>query len=101
MSNGPKIVRTTVRVPDDLHRRVKALAAERGIVVQDLIEMLFLAWVDGALDPSPGSKRRKTGSVPAHLEPVVQAFAEFWQHPRDDTDKQLRRFLEFVLAKYK
>lgn len=54
--------RTTVRLPDDLHRRAKLAAAWSGRKIQDLIAEAverYLPAVEEAMENSKGSSRRK------------------------------------------
>ena len=54
--------RTTVRLPDDLHRRAKLAAAWSGRKIQDLIAEAverYLPALEDAMDSSKGSGRRK------------------------------------------
>ena len=42
--------RTTVRLPEDLHRRVKAKAALKGCTVSDVFRLLLEKWDRGEIE---------------------------------------------------
>ncbi len=90
--------RTTIRLSDDLHKRLKVLAAERGTTMQDLLEAALKIIVEGGLDQPARAAQTGALRIPPHLEPVVEAFVEFWQHPRSPTEKQIRKLIETVLG---
>ena len=90
--------RTTIRLSDDLHRKLKVLAAERGTTMQDLLEAALKIIVEGGLDQPARVRPSGALSIPAHMEPVVEAFVEFWQHPRSPTERQIRKLIETILG---
>lgn len=46
--------KTTVRLPKDLFRQVKAKAALEGMLFSEVCRRLFSAWVSGKIDLSEG-----------------------------------------------
>lgn len=90
--------RTTIRLPDALHRQLKVLAAERGTTMQDLLEAALKIIVESGLDRPVRDANTGTLRIPPHLETVVETFIEFWQHPKNPTEMQIRRLLETVLG---
>lgn len=91
--------RTTIRLPDKLHRRLKVLAAERGVTMQELLEAALNVVVEGGLDRA-ARRRGRSLVIPAHMEPTVGAFIRFWQNPKDSTEEQIRRLVELVLENH-
>src|SRR3989442_9132829 len=90
--------RTTIRLSHDLHRKLKVLAAERGTTMQALLEAALTATVEGGLRQPARFPQNGILQIPGHLEPVVKAFVEFWQHPKSPTDRQLRKLIETALG---
>ena len=88
--------RTTIRLPDTLHKRLKVLAAERETTMQELLETALILLLD--------SEARSTVSqypqvkAPAHLTAVVESFIDFWQRPNNPTEQHIRRLMEEVLG---
>lgn len=87
--------RTTIRLPEALHRRLKVLAAEHGTTMQDLLEMAVNNLVSGAVQVGP---QRGPARVPGNLGGLVEAFLDFWQHPKNPTEEHIRRLMENVLG---
>jgi antitoxin-like ribbon-helix-helix protein len=88
--------RTTIRLPDALHKRLKVLAAERDTTMQELLESALTYFMDAA-GGIPGAQHAPA-KTPAHLISVVEAFLDFWQHPKNPTEQQIRHLMEEVLG---
>ncbi len=48
-------MKTTIEIPDELYRRVKAKAALQGKAVREVTTRLYQDWVDGVEDEGPSS----------------------------------------------
>jgi hypothetical protein len=66
--------------------------------MQDLLEAALRIIVEGGLDQPARVARDGDLQIPPHLEPVVEAFVEFWQHPKSPTERQIRKLIETVLG---
>ena len=66
--------------------------------MQDLLEAALTIIVERGVDQPARGKQRGALRIPPHLEPVVEAFVEFWQRPKSPTNEQIRKLLETVLG---
>jgi len=87
--------RTTIRLPEALHRRLKVLAAERETTMQELLESALTYFMDSA--GRTAVAQQSPVKTPAHLTAVVEGFLDFWQRPKNPTEQQIRRLMEEVL----
>lgn len=93
-----KLTRTTLRLDEDLHRRLKTMAAENDMLLQDLVDIGLKAVAERGPDLSAGTARRKKGRpVPAELESLVEAFVEFWQREKTPFEMEVQRMIDRVL----
>jgi len=88
--------RTTIRLPEALHKRLKVLAAERDTTMQELLESALTYFLDSA--GGVPVAQHGPAKTPAHLVAVVEAFLDFWQQPKNPTEQQIRRLMEEVLG---
>jgi hypothetical protein len=95
---GKQSNRTTIRLPDAVHKRLKIIAAERGTTMQDLLETALTHVIEGGLDRE-STHPQDEFAIPPHLEKVVKSFVTYWQRPLETpTDRQIRRLIETVIG---
>ena len=80
----PKINRTTVRLPEGLHRKLKVLAANRGVTLQALIEAACDEKYFG------GGESEKPRKSPSHFQELAARF-EAQDSPLRETVEELMR----------
>src|SRR5712692_7517282 len=93
LDRTPTSNRTTIRLSDDLHRRLKVLAAERGTTMQDLLEQALRIIVEGGLDQPARVAQDGALRIPPHLEPMVEAFVDFFLNHTTTTERQIRKLI--------
>jgi hypothetical protein len=71
-------MKTSIDLPDDLYRRVKARSAMEGRSVREVATALFQRWVEGGQDASRGtSGNGETGQSEAEgLDPSARAYLQ-------------------------
>lgn len=87
-------MKTTVEIPDDLFRQVKARAALEGVRLRDLVEHGIRLALAEPLDPAPGHRTafpliKSRESTPLDAESVAAALAEL-------EDAETLRYASFV-----
>jgi hypothetical protein len=89
MNDGSDInQQLNVIISKDLHRRLKAMAAERGMKLVDVAPEAFEQWLrkDDIANPPPG------------IDPeILKAFARFLCKPRSASDEQHVAYIMMVL----
>jgi hypothetical protein len=74
----PLSMKTSIDLPDDLYRRVKARSAMEGRSVREVATSLFQQWVEGGVpapvvrDEPPGASG--DGTAPERLDPSAEAY---------------------------
>jgi hypothetical protein len=69
------LVKTTIEVPDELYRRVKAKSALEGRAIKDVTAELFLSYVE---DETGGRERREVGEAGGQMTLPEREAAPSW-----------------------
>ncbi|MFY7921462.1 MAG: hypothetical protein ACOVSI_03540 [Gemmatimonas sp.] len=87
-------MKTTIELPDDLYRRVKARSALEGKTVREVATSLFQQWADGTVprgsDPAveaPGQRETTASEWLRRFQAIGNEISE--QHPAPGAVEQL------------